>query len=87
MFSGQDMQVLNQLTHSPDINDHNMQTLWTSVDRVVRACFAGVLDCHTRGWELVLFWLASVDRTKESTKPFRTHMKLDTMTRYVGYWQ
>jgi hypothetical protein len=87
MFSGQDMLILNQLTHSPDLNDHNMQSIWTSVDRVVRACFSGVLDCHTRGWELVLFWLGSVDRTKEATKPFRTHMKVDTMTRYVGYWQ
>ena len=87
MFSGQDMCVLNQLTHPPDINDHNMQSIWTSVDRVLRACFAGVLDCHTRGWELVLFWLASVDRTKESTKPFRTHMKQDTMKKYVCYWQ
>jgi hypothetical protein len=87
MFSGQDMGVLNQLTHSPDPNDHNMQYVWISVNRVIRACFAGVLDCHTCGWELVLFWLGSVDRTKESTKPFRTHMKQDTMTRYVGYWQ
>jgi hypothetical protein len=45
MFSGQDMSVLNQLTHSPDRNDHNMQSIWTSVDRVIRECFAGVLDC------------------------------------------
>src|ERR1700676_3377360 len=37
-------------------------THWSSVDRVLRGCFRGVLDCHARGWELVLFWMASVNR-------------------------
>src|ERR1700737_3253260 len=76
MFCGKDMDMLNQLAHSPDLRDGDMQRIWSSVDRVMRGCFKGVLDCHARGWELVLFWMASVDRTKEDTKPFRTHMEL-----------
>jgi hypothetical protein len=87
MFAGKDMNMLNQLAHSPDPRDTELQQIWSSVDRVVRACFRGVLDCHARGWELVLFWMASVDRNKEDTKPFRTHMELRTMARYIGYWQ
>jgi hypothetical protein len=87
MFAGKDMSVLNQLCHSPDPRDGELQQIWSSVDRVIRACFRGVLDCHARGWELVLFWMASVDRNKEDTKPFRTHMELRTMARYIGYWQ
>ena len=87
MFNGKDMHVLNQLAHSPNPRDGDMYRIWCSVDRVVRACFSGVLDCHTRGWELVLFWLASVDRNKEDTKPFRTHMESRTISRYIGYWQ
>src|SRR6202022_987198 len=87
MCAGKDMNKLNQLAHSPDVRDGDMQQIWSSVDRVIRGCFRGVLDCHARGWELVLFWMASVDRTKEDTKPFRTHMELRTMARYIGYWQ
>ena len=87
MFAGKDMNVLNQLAHSPDLRDGDMQQIWSSVDRVMRKCFRGVLDCHARGWELVLFWMASVNRNKEDTKPFRTHMELRTMARYIGYWQ
>jgi hypothetical protein len=87
MFAGKDMNVLNKLGHSPDMRDGDMQQIWSSVDRVIRECFRGVLDCHARGWELVLFWMASVDRNKEDTKPFRTHMELRTMARYIGYWQ
>jgi hypothetical protein len=87
MFAGKDMNMLNQLAHSPDLRDGDMQLIWSSVDRVLRDCFRGVLDCHARGWELVLFWMASVDRNKEDTKPFRTHMELRTMARYIGYWQ
>src|SRR6202047_4575783 len=77
MFAGKDMKMLNQLTHSPDIWDGDMQRIWSSVDRVMRRCFKGVLDCHARGWELVLFWMASVDRNKEDR----------TMARYISYWQ
>src|ERR1700737_2990499 len=87
MCAGKDMNKLNQLAHSPDVRDGDMQQIWSSVDRVIRGCFRGVLDCHARGWELVLFWMASVDRNKEDTKPFRTHMELRTMARYIGYWQ
>jgi hypothetical protein len=87
MFAGKDMNTLNQLAHSPDLRDGDMQQIWSSVDRVMRRCFSGVLDCHARGWELVLFWMASVDRNKEDTKPFRTHMEARTMARYIGYWQ
>jgi hypothetical protein len=87
MFAGKDMHLLNQLSHSPDPRDGDLHQIWSSVDRVLRVCFRGVLDCHARGWELVLFWLASVNRNKEDTKPFRTHMELRTMARYIGYWQ
>jgi hypothetical protein len=81
MFRGQDMNALHQLFHSPDPRDGDMQQIWPSVDRVLRACFEGVLDCHERGWELVLFWMASVHRNKEDTKPFRRFIKTKTMER------
>jgi hypothetical protein len=87
MFCGKDMKVLNDLALSPGQRDTRGHCIWSSVERVLRECFAAVLDCHTRGWDLVLFWLASVDRTKEDTKPFRTHMDPKAMKRYIGYWQ
>src|ERR1700737_5253644 len=54
MFAGKDMDKLNQLAHSPDLRDGDMQRIWSSVDRVMCGCFKGVLDCHSRGWEVVL---------------------------------
>jgi hypothetical protein len=59
MFAGKDMHLLNQLSHSPDLRDGKLHQIWSSVDRVLRVCFKGVLDCHARGWELVLFWMLS----------------------------
>ena len=87
MFTGKDMKALNQLALSPGQRDTRELYIWSSVERILRECFSAVLDCHTRGWDLVLFWLASVDKNKEDTKPFRTHMDPKAMKRYIGHWQ
>ena len=61
--------------------------IWNATARVIQKCFKGVIDCQERGWTLIPFWLWSVDRNKEDTKPFRTFIAPYTLRRYASYWQ
>jgi hypothetical protein len=87
IFHGKDMKELVKLTKSPNYQDYQERKLWDSISRVLHDCFKGFLDCIQRGWSLIPFWLASVDRNKENTKPFRTYITTHTLGRYIGYWQ
>jgi hypothetical protein len=86
-FADQDMKKLHALTDLPKAIDENETILVNTVDKVLRACWDGFHDCQSREWSLLPFWLASVARDKENTKPFRQHIHPDTFTRYIGYWQ
>ena len=86
-FSGKNMEDLVKLTEAPGMRANAERTLWDSTARVVNKCIQGFLDCCERGWMLLPFWLASVDRNKENTKPFRQDIASDTIQCYIGYWQ
>jgi len=86
-FADQDMKELHALTDLPKAIDEDETILANTVDKVLRACWDGFHDCQSREWNLLPFWLASVARDKENTKPFRQHIDPDTFTRYIGYWQ
>ena len=86
-FVGKDMGTLVKLTDAPSIDNHQERRVWQATWRVVEQCFKGILDCQERGWTLIPFWLRSVDRNKEDTKPFRTFIAPYTLRRYASYWQ
>ena len=87
IFVGKDMSMLGQLTNAPSIDDHRERQVWDATARVIQHCFHGVVNCQERGWTLIPFWLRSVDRNKEDTKPFRTYIAPYTLRRYISYWQ
>src|SRR5437667_6711631 len=80
-FAGKDMSILVKLTEGPGRHDHQERRVWDATARVVRACFNGIVDCQERGWTLIPFWLRSVDRNKEDTKPFRMFIAPATLYR------
>jgi hypothetical protein len=84
---GKDMKDLVKLTEAPGARDNAERMLWDSTSQVINKCFQGYLDCYKRGWRLLPFWLSSVDRYKENTKPFPRHIIPDTFRRYIDYWQ
>ena len=86
-FMRKDMSVLVKLTEGPGRHDHQERRVWEATARVVRACFNSIIDCQERGWTLIPFWLRSVDRNKEDTKPFRMFIAPATLYRYINYWQ
>ena len=86
-FVGKDMATLVKLTNAPGIHDHQERSVWQATAGLIERCFKGILDCQERGWTLIPFWLRSVDRNKEDTKPFRTFIAPYTLRRYAGYWQ
>ncbi len=86
-FAGKDMSTLVKLTEAPGIDNHQERRIWNATARVIQNCFKGVIDCQERGWTLIPFWLRSVDRNKEATKPFRTFIAPYTLRRYASYWQ
>src|SRR5216117_1511276 len=86
-FVGKDMATLVKLTNAPGIHDHQERSVWQATAGLIERCFKGILDCQERGWTLIPFWLRSVDRNKEDTKPFRTFIAQYTLRRYDGYWQ
>ena len=87
IFVGKDMATLVKLTNAPGIHDHQERSVWQATAGLIERCFKGILDCQERGWTLIPFWLRSVDRNKEDTKPFRTFIAPYTLRRYAGYWQ
>ena len=87
IFVDKDMKQLNKLAEAPGQRDYDERKLWDSIARVLSGYFKGFLDCQKRGWSLIPFWLASVDRNKENTKPFRTYIAPYTLRRYIRYWQ
>jgi hypothetical protein len=86
MFKEKDMVKLNELTAKPTMKEHDLFTVWTSVRRLIKTCFEGVLDCENRGWTLIPFWLASSNSTMAATIPFRTYFPEATIDRYASYW-
>ena len=81
------MSTLLKLTEAPGIDNHQEHRIWNTIAKVIQNCFKGVIDCQERGWTLIPFWLQSVDRNKEDTKPFRTFIAPYTLRRYASYWQ
>src|SRR5579859_7549542 len=88
-FTGQDMNLLHQLTNLPLVTESESaeQIISESVARILGACWEGFQDCMAREWDLIPFWLQSVVLEKEDTKPFRSYIAPYTLTRYIGYWQ
>ena len=87
IFAGKDMSALVKLTEAPGIDNHQERHIWKATVKVIQNCFKGVIDCQERGWTLIPFWLRSVDRNKEATKPFRMFIAPYTLCRYASYWQ
>ena len=86
-FQGKDMEKLLKLAEPPEQGALDERALWDSTSRVIMNCFKGFLNCLERRWSLIPFWLASVDRNKEDTKPYRAYIAPETLRRYIGYWQ
>jgi hypothetical protein len=86
-FAGQDMNELHTLTNPPEATTAEEKLIWDMVSKSVKRCWEGYHDCLEREWDLIPFWLRSVTLEKEDTKPFRTYIAPDTLTRYVCYWQ
>jgi hypothetical protein len=87
IFLGRDMKELHTLTDLPKAEDDDGIIIINGVNKLLRECWDGYHDCLERGWQLLPFWLASVQRDKEDTKPFRSYIAPYTFTRYIGYWQ
>ena len=80
------MTILGKLMEASGIHNHQERRIWDSTARIVQACFKGILDCQERGWTLIPFWLRSVDRNKEDTKPFRTHITARFLALILGIY-
>src|SRR5439155_18663516 len=87
IFIGKDMSELVKLSNAPGMQDHQERRVRDATGRLIHACFNGVVDCQEWGWALIPFWLRSVDRNKEDTKPFRTYFAPAMLYRYASYWQ
>jgi hypothetical protein len=86
-FVGQNMKDLHDYTTLPYREDVDGTIIGNVVSEYLRDCWNGYHDCLERGWQLLPFWLSSVARDKEDTKPFRSYLAPYTLTRYIGYWQ
>lgn len=82
------MKQLNDLLAKPmpDSKD-GLDKVWKSVGRVIEHCFDSVRDCSEREQNLILFWLASADKSKPNDTPFSIYMEKDTKEQYIRYWQ
>jgi hypothetical protein len=78
-FAGQNMKDLYDYTTLPFREDIDGTIIGDVVSEYLRDCWNGYHDCLERGWQLLPFWLNSVARDKEDTKPFRLY--LTTMPR------
>jgi hypothetical protein len=86
MFDKCDMNVLVEGYQRPR-EDAFLRTVWESVTRVLKGrCMDGVKDCNKRGWEILLYWLSSVDATKCESKPFSHTFDAGTLKDYSEIW-
>jgi len=81
------MKALYAFTDLPKVDDINGTLVAEAVKELLVDCWAGYRDCVSRGWQLLPFWMASVSRDKENTKPFRLYIAPYTLDRYISYWQ
>ena len=79
IFLGRDMKELHALTDLPKAEDDAGILIINGVNKLLRECWDGYHDCLERGWQLLPFWMASVQRDKEETKPFRPYIAPNTM--------
>ena len=86
-FANEDMKELHALTDLPNATETTETIIVNMVDTIGHECWDGYHDCLNRNWDLLPFWLGSVARDKESTKPFRSYIAPYTLTRYIEYWQ
>ena len=86
-FIGRDMKVLHDMTDIPNWREEEGSIIVDCVGKLLMDCWVGYGDCANRGWQLLPFWLSSVARDKEDTKPFRSYFPAATLSRYIGYWQ
>src|SRR3979490_1796068 len=86
-FANEDMKELHAFTDLPNAADKIATIIANMVDTIAHKCWDGYHDCLNREWDLLPFWMGSVARDKESTKPFRSYIAPYTLTRYIGYWQ
>jgi hypothetical protein len=86
MFSGRNMKPLCEAISEKVAEGENLEILGLSVDRVIRHCLAGVVDCDKRGWELIRFWLQSTEQARADKKPFRLHYDHTTVAKNVQNW-
>lgn len=86
-FLGYDMAELNMLAKRPLPQDGHEHSIWVAIAKMLKRCWDGFHDIRARGWNMIPFWLASVDRLKENSKPFRKDFPQYTLDRYFGYWQ
>jgi hypothetical protein len=73
-FAGQNMKDLYDYTTLPFREDVDGTIIGDVVSEYLRDCWNGYHDCLERGWQLLPFWLNSVARDKEDTKPFRSYL-------------
>ena len=84
-FLGQEMKVLVKLTEKPESYEQDLMEVWKSVARIIEKCWKGVDNIADRGWDLILFWLNSVDSNKANSKPFRLEKKDNTINKSKIY--
>jgi len=86
IFVGRDMRKLCEAISEKVAEGENLEILGLSVNRVIRRCLAGVVDCDKRGWQLIRFWLQSTEAGKPHKKPFRLHYDETTVVKRVQLW-
>ena len=86
-FMGYDMVELNSFGKRPRLQEANEHWIWVAIGTMLSQCWDGFHDIRMRGWNMIPYWLASVDRSAEDSKPFKKDLPLYTLERYFGYWQ
>lgn len=71
MFAGRDMAKMIKCVSTDVGEDQYEAIVKASVNRMIQRCLDGIKDLDTRGWDMIRFWLRSVDRNKAYSKPFR----------------
>jgi hypothetical protein len=82
-FLGRNMDILVKLTGKPEEHEEGLKEIWNSGSRVMQSCWESVEDISIRGWDLILFWLNSVDSSKANTTPFRLDKRTSTVDRFI----
>ena len=87
-FAGMDMDLLCSMTEKPGATDEDwLKQVWDDTGAMLRWCFEGLRDLHTRQWERISFWLSSPSKSAAGKSPMNIYLRSGTVDTYSTYWQ